>query len=92
MFQKGKLTKLEAERRDLVLEADLRRSALKLEAAELQEKIRHARAGRFAIPLLKPALTISGILVGVLAGRRQGKLRPLFLAAPAILRFLRRAV
>lgn len=90
MFQKGRLTQLESARRNLALEADLRRSALKLEAAELQNKIRSAQSSRFAIPLLKPALMLSGILVGALASRKHGKLTPWVPAALGILRFVRR--
>ncbi|MDH7502025.1 MAG: hypothetical protein QHJ82_04825 [Verrucomicrobiota bacterium] len=92
MFQEGRLTQLEAARRNLALEADLRRSALKLEAAELHSKFRNAQPGRFAIPLLKPALVLSGILIGALAGRKHGKLTPWVPAALGILRFLRRRV
>lgn len=92
MFQKGRLTQLEAARRNLALEADLRRSALKLEAAELRSKITNAQAGRFAIPLLKPALTLSGILIGTLASRKHRKQTLWVPVALGILRLLRRRI
>ena len=92
MFQKGRLTQLEAARRNLALEADLRRSALVLEAAELRSRIRNSHRGRFAIPLLKPALMLSGILIGALAGRKHGKFTPWVPAALGILKFVRRRI
>lgn len=90
MFQKGELTELEVARRELALEADLRRRALQLEALELQKRIRNAQSAYFAGPFLKPALMLGSVIVGAFAGRRKMKLSPWLPAGLALLRFLRR--
>ncbi|MCX8108853.1 MAG: hypothetical protein N3G20_08615, partial [Verrucomicrobiae bacterium] len=88
MLQKGKLNQLEQLRRDLVLEADLRREALRLEAAELK-RITDSQWTSFRTPLLKPAMMLLGLIVGAFGTRAKGKLATVAPVAVALFKFLR---
>ena len=90
MSEKGRLTELEEARRNLVLEAELRRSELRLEAAELHQRLLRLRTARFAIPMMRPLLALGAVVAGAVAARHPKKLVGWLPSALNLLRWFRR--